>query len=194
MRERVLNVGGTFSAGLEGSEWVIRADLPLSKLDGDAPVAHADEEGVTTGSAIEDLVASYKGAGLDIALRFDVEMEHMGRLADATPEFWQSAYDIVEETVASTAQHAANTCVHVTIGVDDVGMHVACSNKQKDGDTSGNSERTHVPLGIRDRVAALGGTFSAGFEDGDAWVIRADLPLPGLSAVSAGSTELGRAS
>jgi signal transduction histidine kinase len=193
MRERVLNVGGTFSAGPEGSAWVIRADLPLSN-DGDAPAAHADEEGVATGSAIEDLVASYRGAGLDIDLRFDVEMEHMGRLADATPEFWQSAYDIVEETVASTAQHAPNSRVHVTIGVNDVGIHVMCSNEQKDGDTSNSSERAHVPLGIRERVAAVGGTFLAGFEDGDAWVIRADLPLSGLSAVSVGSTELGRAS
>jgi signal transduction histidine kinase len=194
MRERVLNVGGTFSAGPEASEWVIRADLPLSSPAGDAPGTHPDEEGVTTGSAIEDLVASYRGAGLDIDLFFDVEMEHMGRLADATPEFWQSSYDLVEETVTSTAQHAPNTRVHVTIGVDDVGMHVVCSNEQKDGDTSNSPERAHIPLGMRERVVALGGTFSAGYEDGDAWVIRANLPLAGLSAVSAGPTELGRAS
>jgi len=144
---------------------------------------------------IEELVASYRNAGVEIDLRLDVGMAHLGRLATAPNEVWKAGYRIVQEALANATKHAPGSPVNVWIGVDDAGLHMTLSNLLRPGVVvlelpSGG----HGVRGMRERVAAVGGEFSAGPE-ANMWVVRAELPLVKRPANADQPTAtLGRAS
>ncbi len=149
---------------------------------------------IEAAKAIEDLVASYRKAGVDVDLRLDVGMVHMGRLAQAPTEVWSAGYRIVQEALANAAKHAPGSHVEVWIGVDDTGLRMECSNALEPGVVvlelpSGG----HGVRGMRERVEGVAGTFSAGPED-EAWVVRADLPLSNGAVSTHQAATLGRAS
>ena len=126
---------------------------------------------------IEELVASYRNAGVEVDLRLDVALENLGRLATASNDVWKSGYRIVQEALANATKHAPGSPVKVRIAVDDAGMHMTLSNALQPGVVmfelpSGG----HGLRGMRERVAAVGGEFSAGLE-GNTWVVRVELPL-----------------
>jgi len=144
---------------------------------------------------IEELVASYRNAGVEVDLRLDVGMAHLGRLATAPNEVWKAGYRIVQEALANATKHAPGSPVNVWIGVDDAGLHMTLSNLLRPGVVvlelpSGG----HGVRGMRERVAAVGGEFSAGPE-ANMWVVRAELPLVKRPANADQPTAtLGRAS
>jgi signal transduction histidine kinase len=150
---------------------------------------------IETATAIEELAASYRKAGVDVDLRLDVEMEHMGRLALAPADVWASAYRVVQEAMANAAKHAPGSPMTVWIGVDDPGLHITCTNECTPGvvmlelPKGGNG----IP-GMRERVDRVGGTIRAGHE-GKSWVVRADLPLAQEGeGADAAPADMGRAS
>lgn len=143
--------------------------------------------------ALEELVESYRKAGADIDLRLDVEMEHMRLLAAAPPAIWHAGYRIVQEALANTTKHAPGAHVVVTVYVDDAGLHMNCANALScavlELPSGGNGLN-----GMRERVVALGGTFSAGVQ-GSSWVVHAELPLSGRATPERRAPQkLGRAS
>ena len=144
---------------------------------------------------IEELVASYRNAGVEVDLRLDVGMAHLGRLAETPNEVWTAGYRIVQEGLANATKHAPGSPVAVRISVDDTGLHMMLSNALRPGVVvlelpSGG----HGLRGMRERVAAVGGTFSAG-PDANTWVVRAELPLVKRpSEANQAAATLGRAS
>ncbi|HET9730177.1 MAG TPA: histidine kinase [Acidimicrobiia bacterium] len=149
---------------------------------------------IEAANAIESLVASYRNAGLDVDLRLDVEMAHMGKLASADPAIWAAGYRIVQESLANSTKHAHGARAEVWIGVDDAGLHLRCTNAFVPGVVA-----LEIPnggngiIGMRERAVALGGELDAGLV-GQQWIVRADLPLNILEAEASTQTSLGRAS
>jgi signal transduction histidine kinase len=151
-----------------------------------------------TAKAIEEMVQAYRSAGVDIDLKLDVELAHIGLLAQAPTAMWDTGYRIVQESLANAAKHAPQTQISLGIGLDDSGLRMTCANALRSDE---GVVRLELPKGgngvggMRERVEGVGGTFSAGVE-GTSWVVRAEVPLAVIvaDAQALRPATLGRAS
>jgi signal transduction histidine kinase len=149
---------------------------------------------IESARGLEKLVASYRNAGVDVDLLLDVEMEQMGLLSQASQEMWFASHGIVREALANATKHASGGVIVLRITVDDAAMHIVCSNPIGDGPVALALPRGGNGIeGMRERVAAVGGTFSAGPEDTN-WVVRAQLPMTTAAVADRRPATLGRAS
>jgi signal transduction histidine kinase len=147
--------------------------------------------------AVEELVNSFRRAGVDIVLRLDVGMEQMGLLADAPTTLWSTAHRVIQESLANAVRHAPGSSIEISVEIDDVWLRIEIANALAervvalDVPSGGNGIR-----GMRERTAMVGGTFRA-VAEGTRWVVRADLPLrrrPARSGEARGSHALGKVS
>jgi signal transduction histidine kinase len=154
---------------------------------------------IETAHTIEDLAASYRKVGADINLRLDVEMAHMGRLAQAAREVWSTSYRIVQESLANAVKHAPGAAIDIRMHIDDAGLHLRCANALRPGVvTLGLPSGGNGLPGMAERVRAVGGEFDAGPDGVSEWVVRADMPLgargDGREVKPRPAPSLGRAS
>ncbi|MFD4428034.1 sensor histidine kinase [Nocardia sp. NPDC058497] len=135
---------------------------------------HAPELLPQHGSAgIARLAEMMRDAGLA------VELELTGELDDITPEVSLGVHRIVQESLTNTLRHAGSSpkaTVRVQRREDDILIEVT--------DSGGVPvQEPGIPgtgmglVGMRERVAVLGGTLSAGRTDDGRWRVRATLPL-----------------
>src|SRR5262249_23507519 len=149
---------------------------------------------IESARGLEKLVSSYRNAGVDVDLRLDVEMEQMGLLAQASQEMWFASHGIVREALANATKHASGGVIVLRITVDDACLHIVCSNSIGEGPVSLALPRGGNGIaGMRERVTAIGGTFSAGPEDTN-WVVRVQLPLTTATVADRRPATLGQAS
>jgi signal transduction histidine kinase len=125
-------------------------------------------------AALDDLLHRMRLAGLDL----DAEL---GEVRDVPAEVSQEAYRIVQEALTNAVRHAAGATVRLRVEVRDGELIVEVGNPLAAGTPAGSG--TSRPAvggrgldGVRERVATLRGTLSAG-PVGDAWVVAARLPL-----------------
>lgn len=94
----------------------------------------------------------------------------------------QAAFRIVQEALTNAMKHAPGQPVRIMV---DAGDALAVRVRNPLPVTTPPPESPGTPhrglLNMRERAAALGGTFAAG-PDGDAWEVRAALPLPADAA------------
>jgi signal transduction histidine kinase len=94
------------------------------------------------------------------------------------PEFANTVYRIVQESLTNVARHAAGAqSVGVTIAHDAHRVSIAIA----DDAPSSRRQRTgggYGLIGMRERVTALGGTLDAGPLPRTGWAVRASLPSP----------------
>jgi signal transduction histidine kinase len=94
------------------------------------------------------------------------------------------AYRIVQESLSNARQHAPGGVVSVSVGRDEAGA-VMLRVANGPGGPAGPPRCQHRPghglTGMRERVALLGGSLSAGPEPGGGFVVSAVLP-PGETA------------
>ncbi|GAA0406753.1 sensor histidine kinase [Streptomyces luteireticuli] len=111
------------------------------------------------------------GSGLRFAL-------HDGRGPRTLPAPVElAAYRVVQESLTNAAKHAAPGAVTVELTCDDRALTVRVTSPLGDGDRSPRAPGSHAGLiGMRERVALLGGEFAAGPEGGQ-WHVRAVLPV-----------------
>ncbi|OLL74508.1 two-component system sensor kinase [Pseudonocardia sp. Ae168_Ps1] len=123
-------------------------------------------------SEVDELVEEARAAGLDARITD-------GRCAGLLPTPVElTGYRVVQESLTNAAKHAAGS--RVTVHLDVAGAATALRIEVRNGP----GHATHGPglhggtglTGLGERVAAVGGTFTAG-PDGDGWLVRAALPI-----------------
>jgi len=144
-------------------------------------VLRSDENGDSSGlGKLGSLVARAEGAGLPVTVTVT------GTERRLPPEVDQAAYRIVQEALTNVGRHAgrASASVHLcytpgsfSVQVDDDGAGTGAS--------AGPGPRpagTGLGLiGMRERVAELGGRLHAGPRDAGGFQVRADFPANTLS-------------
>jgi signal transduction histidine kinase len=117
---------------------------------------------------LDELVADVRDSGLP------VEVESTGDHRDVPPGVDLSAYRIIQEALTNALKHAgpARATVRLTYGTDDLTL---CVSDTGTGPTSSNGTG-HGLVGIRERVAVVGGEIEAGAGEGGGFVVRARLP------------------
>ena len=156
----------------------------LGVLRSEEPAARAPQPQLTD---VPDLVASARRAGVAVAL--------------TGPASWGTvpagvgvcAYRIVQESLSNASRHAPGAPVTVTVGHDPhaVSLHVSNGpgqlgtvrtavpgNPGRRAETAKAAEPAgHGLAGMRERVALLGGTFTAGPAPGGGFMVSAILPF-----------------
>jgi signal transduction histidine kinase len=102
-----------------------------------------------------------------------------GGLETVSPYAGLAAYRLVQEALSNVEHHAR--AADVVVRASNDGDHLAVSIRNGPspvhGDRSGRDGPTGTGLsGMRQRLAILGGTLSAG-PDGDGWMVEASIPL-----------------
>jgi signal transduction histidine kinase len=89
------------------------------------------------------------------------------------------AYRIVQESLSNASQHAPGAPVTVSVGHDAAAVILRVANGPSDPAGPPGSERRqgHGLTGMRERVALLGGSLSAGPAPDGGFVVSAVLPL-----------------
>ena len=148
-----------------GREALVELRRLLGVLRSEEPDALAPQP---TLADVDALVARVRDAGMDVELRIEGERRALA------PGVEVSAFRIVQEALTNVLKHAggAHALVALRFGPQELGIEV------RDEGGSGRAPGPgtgHGLLGIRERVALLGGRVDAG-PTGDGYAVRAWLP------------------
>jgi signal transduction histidine kinase len=160
-----------------------RARAPIKAIDAAARTALADlrrvlgllhaEYSPQPGlDQLEPLVDQVRATGLDVSLRISGARRPLPAAVDL------SAYRIVQEALTNVLKHAHAEHVDVRVGYgDELAVEV-----RDDGRASLNGNGTGNGLvGMRERVALLGGTVETGSAPGGGYRVSASIPIEGAS-------------
>ena len=120
-------------------------------------------------ASLETLVEQVRASGL----RVDTDIS--GEPDGVPPGVDLSAYRIIQEALTNVLKHAgpqAHASVRIAYGPSDLDIAVTDDGT---GPAASNGHG-HGLVGIRERVAVVGGTVEAGPADGGGFVVRAQLP------------------
>jgi signal transduction histidine kinase len=134
------------------------------------PTAHSFPE------AIRRLIGEFEAVAPDTAVTLDAE----GPLQEVAPELRVALYRCVQESLTNVRKHAAATKVLIRLRVDDAAAELTVLDNGTGAATSGDNghESGFGLLGMRERIALLGGTTTARAEPGRAgWRVEVRLPL-----------------
>lgn len=129
-----------------------------------APLPRIDE--------LDAVVASVRAAGIDVALRTD------GELGRVDPIVGLSLHRVAEEALANARQHAPAAVTDVVVRVDDdaVVMTVDSIGPLREPDPADADRPRYGLVGMRERMAAVGGDLAAG-PTATGWQVRCRVPL-----------------
>jgi signal transduction histidine kinase len=129
---------------------------------------------------VEELVQRAAGSGLAVTLRFD------GERACLPTAHTEIAYRVVQEGLTNALRYAAGASVRVLVRGDRDGLLVEVANAptSRERALAGAGMGTGLQ-GLRERVAANGGTLDAGHLADGGWRVAAWLPKQ-VPAVAAG--------
>jgi signal transduction histidine kinase len=120
---------------------------------------------------VEELVLRAAGSGLDVELRLEGNREGL------PAPLVETAYRVVREGLTNALRYAAGAAVRVLIRGDRDELLVQVENAPADAETALAGAGSGTGLqGLRERVAACGGTFAAGPTTDGGWRIGAHLP------------------
>lgn len=144
----------------------LRAMLGVLRGDDDtAPLAPAG-----TLSRLPELVASVTAAGIEVGLHTSGDVSLVPAFVDV------SAYRIVQEALTNAVRHANATHVSVVLAVTGSELTVEVVDDGRGVIGAATPPAGHGISGMRERVAALGGTFEAGGGSGGGFRVAACLP------------------
>jgi signal transduction histidine kinase len=118
---------------------------------------------------LDEIVASARHAGLDVAIAVTGNPRPLSPLVDLT------GFRIVQESLTNAHKHGAGTA-NVTVERGPSSLVIDVSNATRTDATAPGSVGLGL-LGMRERVAAVGGTLSAGPTGDGRFLVHAELPL-----------------
>lgn len=101
----------------------------------------------------------------------------VGNPVDATPAIGLTAYRVVQESLTNARKHAGDLA-HADVRLRFTPEHVEVEVSDNGRGSSGVPGTGMGLIGMRERVAAVGGTVEAGRKPRGGWLVRAMLPLP----------------
>ena len=118
---------------------------------------------------VEDLAGDFRDAGLKVSVTVS------GQVGEVPPGVDLSAYRIVQESLTNVLRHAPGACaaVEVRCGTDELAVEVTNTPPTARANQSGTG---HGLLGVRERVAVVGGDLEAGPTSDGGYQVRARLP------------------
>lgn len=120
---------------------------------------------------LDALAAGFRGQGMELTVSAPAALPELPAAVD------QAAYRIVQESLANALKHGRSGPVDVTVALTDAAVRLEVANAVDDDALPPPSAGTGVGLlTMRERAAALGGSFDAGPADGR-WLVRATIPL-----------------
>ena len=137
----------------------------LRSADEDAPLSPAGRL-----ERLPELVRSVEQAGVHVTLAVADDLGDVPAYVDV------SAYRIVQEAITNVARHAQASTARVVVRRegDELTLEIADDGR---GVKMGALGEGHGIAGMRERVAALGGTFEAGPVAGGGFRVTARLPM-----------------
>ncbi len=146
---------------------VLRSEDDLSEAMRHAPQPTLDR--------LDELVDNVRGAGLEVDTRITGERRAL------PPGVELSAFRIVQEALSNVLRHAPGAAIRVELGYQATGLAIRIANTA--AETADAPTRPTPPggghgvLGMRERVAMLGGEFAGGPIPGGGYEVVARLPL-----------------
>jgi PAS domain S-box-containing protein len=117
------------------------------------------------------LVPALEALARRAALPVELDIESETRLA---PHVEVAAYYVVSEALTNTAKHANASRARVSVEQQEGRVRLSIDD---DGDGGADPEGGSGLVGLRDRVEALGGSFSLSSPPGEGTVVTAELPV-----------------
>ena len=157
----------TFEA-ISGAAHQAEADMDrLVALLGDADaIASAPDIAL-----LEELVTRVQGSGLAVSLRLEGDRDGLPAAVE------QAAYHVVREGLTNALRYAAGASVAVLVSGDPDRLAVEVTNTAAGDEAALTGSGTGNGLrGLRERVAACGGTVESGPTDDGGWRLRAAIP------------------
>ena len=156
--ERVLSTGRESLAEMRKLLGVLRSEQEAAQL---APQPGMDR--------FDDLVEQVRGAGLDV----DVVEEGDRITLPATVDI--SAFRIVQESLTNVLKHAHARSAKVRLHWTDDTLDIEITDDGTGAPVEGGDG--HGLAGMRERVALVGGSFTAGPKAGHGFTVTASLPV-----------------
>jgi signal transduction histidine kinase len=108
---------------------------------------------------------------MPVGLRVDGERRPL------PPAVELSAYRIVQEALSNALQHAPGTGVDIAVAYERDRLRLRVENGPATGQPRSTGRPGHGLLGMRERVAMLGGEFGAGRRADGGYAVTALLPF-----------------
>ena len=122
---------------------------------------------------LEELISQSVAAGLDVRAETQGEVRPLPFGVDV------AAYRIVQEALTNVARHAGPAAATVRIAYGERDVTVQVEDDGRGPPSHGSSGSGKGLLGMRERVATLGGELEAGPRPDGGFRVRARLPLEG---------------
>jgi signal transduction histidine kinase len=167
-RESVTNIQRASGEALED----LRLTVGLLREPGPEPAEPA--EPLPGLDRLEELIGSFAGVGLQVTREVTGQVRALPEAVELT------AYRVIQESLTNTRKHADCDTAVVRLGYAPGALRLAVEDEGKAVNGAGQrmpGPEGHGIVGMRERVAALGGELSAGPGPGGGYRVLAELPL-----------------
>ncbi|HEU4948295.1 MAG TPA: sensor histidine kinase [Kribbella sp.] len=121
---------------------------------------------------LEALAEHARAAGHEVMVYCTGPLEAVPAAAGLT------AYRVLQEALTNSIRHAVGAPIAITLHASDGNLTVEVSDEGTGGATADTARPSYGLLGLRERIAAAGGTLEAGpRDDVPGWRVAAQLPL-----------------
>jgi signal transduction histidine kinase len=149
----------------------LRSVLDILRQDDE----QAPRSPTSTLARLDELVSQAGAAGLEVRTETDGEVRPVPFGVDV------AAFRIVQEALTNVTRHAGPATATVRVSYGERDLTVQVDDDGRGPASSGPAGGGRGIVGMRERVAALGGELQAGPRPGGGFRVRARLPLDGAS-------------